>query len=110
MKDQLDTRKESQRVESAEVSLRANGISALVTVPLQRLYKVRAAAKYLGIHEQTLRKFTEEGLIPARLMGNCRVYTLEDLEAYVASLPRWYYGGGERSGASNGDNTGDQQG
>ena len=109
MKDELHARKESQPVESAESSLCADGIAPLVAVPLQRLYKVRAAAKYLGVHEQTLRKFTEEGLIAAPLMGNCRVYTLEDLEACVASLPRWYYGAGERSGASNGDNNRDQQ-
>ena len=82
-------------------------IVAFVTAPNQRLYKTRAAAKYLGLHEQTLRKLTEEGLIPARVMRGCRVYTLEDLEAYVVSLPRWYYRGGERSEASNGDNNRD---
>jgi len=59
-------------------------MTALVVVPNQRLFKMSAAAKYLGIHEQTLRKITDEGALRARLMRGCRVYTLEDLDAYIA--------------------------
>ena len=78
-------------------------ITALVVVPNQRLFKMNAAAKYLGIHEQTLRKITDEGVLKARLMRGCRVYTLEDLDAYIVSLPEWYYDVGEKSEASNGE-------
>jgi hypothetical protein len=82
-------------------------MTALVVVPNQRLFKMSAAAKYLGIHEQTLRKITDEGALRARLMRGCRVYTLEDLDAYIASLPEWYYDAGEKSEVSNGDHTND---
>ena len=71
---------------------------ALIQVPNQRLFSVRAAAQYLGIHEQTLRKLTEEGEVRAHRSGSRRVYALEDLDSYVASLPEWYDAGGEESG------------
>ena len=87
----------------ADTVLTFGKMLALVVVPNQRLFKMNAAAKYLGIHEQTLRKITDEGLLRARVMRGCRVYTLEDLDAYIASLPQWYYDAGERSEASNGD-------
>jgi excisionase family DNA binding protein len=107
MKDGLDTTNWPSRLLDIPASDAAGKIVAFVNTPHQRLYKMSAAAKYLGVHEQTLRKLTDEGLIPARLMRRCRVYTLEDLEAYVASLPRWYHHGGERSEASNGDTVND---
>lgn len=71
---------------------------ALIQIPNQRLFAVKAAARYLGIHEQTLRKLTDLGEILARRMGSRRVYLLDDLDRYIESLPRWYDGPGEKSG------------
>jgi excisionase family DNA binding protein len=63
---------------------------AFIQVPNQRLFGTKAAAKYLGVHEQTLRKLTDLGQLAARKMGSRRVYALEDLDEYIESLPRWY--------------------
>ena len=71
---------------------------ALIQVPNQRLFGTKAAARYLGIHEQTLRKITDLGEIAAHRMGHRRVYRLEDLDVYIDSLSRWYDGNGEKSG------------
>ena len=71
---------------------------ALIQVPNQRLFGVRVAARYLGIHEQTLRKLTDLGEVRARKVGDRRVYTLEDLNLYIDSLPEWYDAAGEESG------------
>ena len=71
---------------------------ALIQVPNQRLFGMKAAARYLGLHEQTLRKLTDLGEIKAQRMGSRRVYALEDLDSYIDSLPRWYHDPGERSG------------
>ncbi len=68
---------------------------ALIQVPNQRLFSVKFAAKYLGVHEQTLRKITDLGEIKARRMGSRRVYTLEELDRFIDTLPRWYHGTGE---------------
>ncbi|PYR97792.1 MAG: hypothetical protein DMG16_23300 [Acidobacteria bacterium] len=79
---------------------------ALIRVPNQRLLGTKAAARYLGLHEQTLRKLTDLGELPARKMGSRRVYALEDLDRYIDSLPRWYDGNCEESGTEriiNGD-------
>jgi excisionase family DNA binding protein len=64
---------------------------AFIQVPNQRLFGTKAAAKYLGLHEQTLRKLTDVGELQARRMGTRRVYALEDLDRYIESLPRWSY-------------------
>jgi excisionase family DNA binding protein len=74
---------------------------ALIQVPNQRGFKMKAAARYVGIHPQTLRKLTDEGKIRAKNMAGQRLYMLEDLNAYIESLDEWYYGAGERSEASN---------
>ena len=72
---------------------------AFIQVPNQRLFGTKAAAKYLGVHEQTLRKLTDLGEVAARRMGSRRVYALEDLDGYIESLPRWYDAGhGKESG------------
>ena len=71
---------------------------ALIQVPNQRLFGTKAAARYLGIHEQTLRKLTDLGELPALRMGSRRVYRLEDLDAYIDGLPEWYDVDGEKSG------------
>ena len=71
---------------------------ALIQVPNQRLFGTKAAARYLGIHVQTLRKLTDLMEIPAKRMGSRRVYTLEELNRYIDSLPEWYDRAGKESG------------
>ena len=71
---------------------------ALIQVPNQRLFSVRCAARYLGVHEQTVRKLTALGELEARRFGKRRAYTLESLDAFIESLPRWYDRLGEESG------------
>jgi excisionase family DNA binding protein len=81
---------------------------ALIQVPNQRLFGTKAAAKYLGVHEQTLRKLTDTGDVTARRSGQRRVYCLEDLDQYIESLPQWYDTPREESGterSSNGDHS-----
>ncbi len=63
--------------------------TVLIQVPNQRLFSVKAAAKYLGIHEQTLRKLTDLGEVQAQRMGSRRVFRLEELDRYIDSLPPW---------------------
>jgi hypothetical protein len=43
-------------------------------------------------------------------MDGKRVYTLEELDRYIGSLPEWYCGAGERPEASNGERNGIQEG
>ena len=62
----------------------------LIQIPNQRLFGTKAAARYLGLHEQTLRKLTAEGLLPSRRLGCRRVYLLDDLDRFIAALPPWY--------------------
>jgi excisionase family DNA binding protein len=60
---------------------------ALVRVPKRRLLSAKAAAQYLGVHEQTLKKITVRGDLQARRIGSRRAYRLEDLDRYIESLP-----------------------
>ncbi len=47
----------------------------------QDLYLISVAARLLGMHPQTLRKYERLGLVqPHRRMGSMRVYTREELE------------------------------
>jgi hypothetical protein len=62
---------------------------ALIQVPNQRVFGPQAAAKYLGICEDTLKKYTDVGLIAARDMCGRHAYLLEELERFVESLPKW---------------------
>jgi hypothetical protein len=39
---------------------------ALVQIPNQRVFGPNAVALYSGIHEQTLKKITDEGLLKAK--------------------------------------------
>ena len=79
---------------------------ALIQIPNQRLFKVKAAALYLGIHPQTLREMTDLGELPAKWMRNRRVYLLDDLDRYIESLPEYNPGMGGNPGLErrkNGD-------
>src|SRR5512133_861174 len=47
----------------------------------QDLYFISTAARLLGMHPQTLRKYERLGLVqPTRTVGSMRVYTGEELE------------------------------
>ncbi|MBI4478244.1 MAG: MerR family transcriptional regulator [Acidobacteria bacterium] len=51
------------------------------TVARQELYLISMAARELGMHPQTLRKYERLGLVrPTRTMGSMRVYSGEELE------------------------------
>lgn len=65
---------------------------ALLQVPNQRLFSLRAAAKYLGVDPDTLRADTESGLIRAYDYHGRRSYRLEDLDALIEMLPGWKNG------------------
>jgi hypothetical protein len=69
----------------------------LMQVPNQRLFGPKAAARYLGICEDTLKKITDLEQIQAFKLNGRRAYCLEDLEQFIESLPGWYDGLGEKS-------------
>ena len=54
---------------------------ALIQIPNQRLFKVKVAARYLGISEDSLKKYTDLNQIKAYNFNGCRVYKLEELVA-----------------------------
>jgi excisionase family DNA binding protein len=59
-------------------------------VPTQRLFGVGAAAHYLGVSDDTLRKYADLGQIPAfRFINGHRAFKLEDLNELIDSLPMW---------------------
>ena len=70
----------------------------LVPVPNQRLFKTKEAAKYLGIHQDTLRTYADIGRITPRRINKRRVFTLEDLDAFIDSLPCYDAPGGKPGG------------
>ncbi len=79
---------------------------ALIQVPNQRLFRVAQAAHYLGKHPNTIRKLADLGEIKACVEVDSsgrrhRVFTLDELDAYIDSLPQWYDSpnGGESPGA-----------
>ena len=63
----------------------------LIEVPSQRLFGTKAAAQYLGIHKDTLRKYADLGQITARRFNTRRVFTLEDLDAFIDALPEYQF-------------------
>jgi excisionase family DNA binding protein len=69
----------------------------LIQVPSQRLFGPSPAAKYLGVHVQTLKKMTDLGEIEAYWFRNRRVYKLEELERVVSELEKYNPSYGEDS-------------
>jgi len=62
----------------------------LIQVPSQRGFGVKAAAKYLGVCDDTLRKYADLGHIPVyRSLSGHRVFKLEDLNRLIDNLPLW---------------------
>ena len=104
-------------IERVALSIRESGISVvpiksdvsklvrLVEVPTQRLYGTKMAANYLGIHPDTLRTYADLGRITPRRINNRRVFILEDLDAFIDSLPCYADLGGKPGGKeiSNGN-------
>jgi hypothetical protein len=72
-------------------------LSAPIQVSNQRLFGPKAAARYLGICEDTLKKITDLEQIPAFNLNGRRAYRIEDLERFIESLPGWYDDAGEKS-------------
>ena len=60
------------------------------------MFKVQAAARYLGISDDTLKKYTALGLIKAYDFQGSRVYRLEDLDRLIESLAEWDDARGEK--------------
>ncbi len=71
---------------------------ALIQIPNQRVFGPQAAARYLGVHVQTLKTMTDEGAIHAKWMRNRKVYLLEELDRYIKSLPAYTPCCGENPG------------
>ena len=67
--------------------------TVIMQIPDKRKFSMEEAARYLGIHKQTLREISDLGKIPAKKEGRYRVFLLEDLDRYCESLPP--YDGGE---------------
>jgi excisionase family DNA binding protein len=60
--------------------------TAWFRVPARRMFKTKAAAQYLGLHPQTLRRLTDDGKLKALNLDGKRVYTLEELDRYIGSV------------------------
>ena len=61
----------------------------LLQIPNQRLFGTKAAARYLGVSVDTLRKYADLGWIKARYLERRRVFSLEDLNAFIEALPEY---------------------
>jgi len=60
----------------------------IIEVPERFYFKISAAVKYTGISANTLRKYTDLGLIRAkRLPGGDRIYCKEWLDEFMENLP-----------------------
>ena len=60
----------------------------VIEVPEQFYFKVSAAAKYIGLCPNTLRAYTDLGLIRAKILpGGHRLYRKDWLDEFVERLP-----------------------
>jgi hypothetical protein len=60
----------------------------VIEVPDRHYFKVSAAARYLGVSPNSLRKYTDLGLLKAkRLPGGDRIYCREWLDEFIRGLP-----------------------
>jgi len=75
---------------------------ALIQIPNQRLFSTKAAAQYLGVHPDTVRKYADLGWIRPRKLERRRVFALEDLDTFINALPDYqpddYTGPGGKPG------------
>ncbi len=63
--------------------------NALIQVPNQRLFSTKDAARYIGVHPDTLRKYADLGFIKAHQLQRRRVFALEDLDRFIEGLPEY---------------------
>ena len=61
----------------------------LIQATSQRLFNTNQAAQYLGISDDSMRSYADEGLINARRLKQRRVFAREDLDAFIDSLPEY---------------------
>ena len=47
-----------------------------------------AAAAYLGTTPGQIEELMRDGILPYRVLGNSRVVAVEDLDAYIDSIPK----------------------
>ena len=74
----------------SDKTIMAGKLIGLIQVPNQRLFTVSPAARYLGISDDTLRKYADLGQIPVyRFINGHRVFKLEDLNRLIDALPLW---------------------
>ena len=72
----------------------------------KRGFDVTETARYLGKHPNTIRKMVDRGILPAKTELDSagrkrRLFLVEDLDAYLDSLPDWCDSGpGEEPGSS----------
>jgi len=60
----------------------------IIEVPQRFYFKISAAAEYTGLSKNTLRKYTDLGLIRAKILpGGDRIYCKEWLDDFVENLP-----------------------
>jgi len=61
----------------------------IIEVPEQLYFKVSAAAKYIGLSANTLRKYTDLGLIKAKRLpiSGDRTYRKDWLDEFMGNLP-----------------------
>ncbi len=60
----------------------------IIEVPEQFYFKISAAAEYTGLSKNTLRKYTDLGLIRAKILpSGDRIYCKEWLDDFVENLP-----------------------
>ena len=64
-------------------------VTAVYQVPEQRGFSTTAAARYLGMHPQTLRKLSDLGQVPCRRLGRHRLFMLDDLDKWLENQPKW---------------------
>jgi len=65
----------------------------IIEVPEQLYFKVSAAAKYIGLSANTLRKYTDLGLIKAKRLpiSGDRTYRRDWLDQFMENLPNSAY-------------------
>jgi excisionase family DNA binding protein len=76
-----------QRKNSSQTS----GSSSPGSVPLflrPRALRPPAAADYLGTTPGNIEQLMRDGVLPFRVLGQVRVIAIEDLDAYLDSLPK----------------------
>ena len=61
----------------------------VVTVPEKWGFGTVEAAKFLGMHPQTLRDKSDLGEIPCKRIGRHRIFLVEELRAWMQKQPDW---------------------